>query len=58
MGFSISKEFNFCYGHRVYVQQLDTGFTEKGHTKEKCRMIHGHEGKVLVHLDSDTLNEQ
>jgi 6-pyruvoyltetrahydropterin/6-carboxytetrahydropterin synthase len=56
--YEIDKTFSFCYSHRVFVQKLDLTLTERGHTKPKCRMIHGHEGKVQVFLQSEQLNEQ
>ena len=55
MVWDISKEFNFCYGHRVWSQSLIGAFTEKGNTACKCRHLHGHEGKVEVHLTSEYL---
>lgn len=54
----IDKSFSFCYGHRVWVQEINTNFTEVGHTCPKCRHIHGHEGLVHVHLAGTELNKQ
>lgn len=54
----IDKQFEFCYGHRVWVQKLNHDFCAKGDTKTKCRHVHGHEGKVHVFLESDELNPQ
>lgn len=58
MGWQISKEFSFCYGHRVWVQKLNESFCAKGDTKTKCRHLHGHEGLVRVVLKGDKLNPQ
>lgn len=49
----ISKEFDFCYGHRVWSQSLNTEFSLDGCLM--CRHLHGHQGKVIVYLKSDTL---
>lgn len=46
---TICKTFNFCYGHRIWNQTLS------GQQKCKCVRIHGHTGKIEVHLTSDTL---
>ncbi len=51
--FKISKEFNFCYAHRVHVQKLNEAYCATGDTACKCRHIHGHEGKVVVNLCSE-----
>ena len=48
MHWKISKEFEFCYGHRVWSQTLDTEFSLDGCLK--CRHLHGHQGKILVYL--------
>lgn len=56
MGWKISKEFNFAYGHRVWSQKLDEEFSLGRPCV--CRHLHGHEGEVHVHLVGDTLNTQ
>lgn len=43
--YSISKSFSFCYGHRL--------LGDKG----KCRNLHGHTAKVVIHLESGILDE-
>jgi len=53
----IDKSFNFCYGHRVHNQQLDTKFTESGDACLKCRHLHGHEGLIKVFLEEITPGE-
>ena len=49
----ISKEFDFCYGHRVWSQALNVEFSLDSCLM--CRHLHGHQGKVIVYLKSDTL---
>lgn len=52
----ISKSFDFCYGHRVHTQVLDTELS--CNAKCKCRHQHGHQGLISVFLEGDKLNEQ
>lgn len=54
MRWKISKQFDFCYGHRVWSQELNAEFSLDSCLM--CRHLHGHQGKVLVHLESETLN--
>ena len=54
MHWKISKEFDFCYGHRVWSQTLNTEFSLDGCLK--CRHLHGHQGKILVYLEASELN--
>lgn len=49
----IDKTFEFCYGHRVWSQQLDASYAED--SRCVCRHLHGHEGKVQVYLTADGL---
>lgn len=49
MGHTINKQFDFCYGHRVWSQKLIEGYVED--MCLKCRHLHGHQGKILVHLE-------
>lgn len=51
----IDKQFSFCYGHRVWSQQLEHEYCEKGDFNCKCRFLHGHEGLVHVFLESNVL---
>ena len=55
MIWQISKEFDFCYGHRVWSQQLDSEFSLTGCLA--CRHLHGHQGKVIVYLQSTELKD-
>ncbi|MCT7581495.1 6-carboxytetrahydropterin synthase [Aliarcobacter butzleri] len=54
MKWEISKEFDFCYGHRVWSQTLNIDFSLD--VCLKCRHLHGHQGKVIVYLESNELN--
>lgn len=54
--YKISKDFNLCYGHRVFTQSLNVDFCSKTDTKQKCRHLHGHEGKVTVHLEAEDVD--
>ena len=47
----ITKDFSFCYSHRVWSQTVDDEFTCG--RRPKCRHIHGHEGNVSITLDGD-----
>jgi len=51
--YSIKKQFDFCYGHRVWSQNLDQNFSVDN--KCKCRHLHGHQGVIIVELKSDEL---
>lgn len=51
----IDKQFSFCYGHRVWSQQLHEDYCESNDTSCKCRHLHGHEGLVHVFLEGDEL---
>ncbi len=44
--FLVTKEINFCYGHRLL------------NYEGKCRYFHGHNGKVDIQLSSETLDEK
>lgn len=54
MKWEISKEFDFCYGHRVWNQTLNVDFALDECLK--CRYLHGHQGKILVYLESEKLD--
>ncbi|WP_419770655.1 MAG: 6-carboxytetrahydropterin synthase [Candidatus Marinarcus sp.] len=53
MHWKISKEFDFCYGHRVWSQELNPEFSLDPCLK--CRHLHGHQGKIIIYLQSDVL---
>ena len=44
--FTISRQFTFCYGHRLL------------HHTGKCAHLHGHNGTVKIELRNDQLNPQ
>ena len=44
--FRVSREIDFCYGHRLLDYQ------------GKCRHLHGHNGRVLITLEADALDER
>jgi len=54
--FSISKSFDFAYGHRVYSQNVDPVYA--GSSECPCRRLHGHQGKVTVHIEAKTLDDR
>jgi 6-pyruvoyltetrahydropterin/6-carboxytetrahydropterin synthase len=52
----IHKDFSFCYGHRVWSQQLIGDYCEAGDTSCKCRHLHGHEGRIVAHVAANKLD--
>lgn len=54
MSHIIDKTFEFCYGHRVWTQQLNGEYAAD--LKCACRHLHGHEGKLQVYLTADKLD--
>lgn len=52
--YEIKKQFDFCYGHRVWTQKLNPEFSLDACLK--CRHLHGHQGKIEVTLHSETLD--
>lgn len=53
MTWKISKSFDFCYGHRVWSQELNPEFSLDPCLK--CRHLHGHQGKVIIYLEANKL---
>jgi len=51
----IDKQFDFCYGHRVWSQQLNADYCATGDASCKCRHNHGHQGLVHIFLEGDEL---
>lgn len=49
--YSITKQFDFCYGHRIWNQQLSNN------AECKCRRFHGHSGQVDITLSGDSLTQ-
>ena len=54
MTWIIDKTFEFCYGHRVWTQKLNGEYAAD--LKCACRHLHGHEGKMMVHLTGSGLD--
>ena len=44
--FRVSREINFCYGHRLL------------NYAGKCRYLHGHNGRAIITIESKTLDER
>jgi 6-pyruvoyltetrahydropterin/6-carboxytetrahydropterin synthase len=55
MKWCIDKSFDFCYGHRVWSQKLDSKFSLDSCLA--CRHLHGHQGRIAIHLESQTLQD-
>lgn len=53
--FEISKEFEFCYAHRVWKQELCP--THALRSDKPCRSIHGHNAIVKVVLVGEDLDK-
>lgn len=51
----IDKQIDFCYGHRVWSQQLNAGYCATGDACTKCRHLHGHQGEIHVFLEAPAL---
>lgn len=52
---TIDKQFDFCFGHRVWSQALDTKYSLDGCLA--CRHLHGHQGKVKLFLGANGLEK-
>jgi len=55
MKWTIDKSFDWCYGHRVWSQELNADFTGSEGTCLACRHLHGHQGKLKVMLEGNEL---
>jgi len=51
---TISKKFEFDYGHRVWAQQIDK--KASGMNVNKCRHLHGHRGVIEVSISGAKLD--
>lgn len=51
--YNITKEFDFCYGHRVHNQTLNADYSIDSCLV--CRHLHGHQGKIIVNLTAKKL---
>jgi len=52
--YEISKAFDFCYGHRVWNQDLKQEYA--GRMESRCKHLHGHQGRVVVFLEATDLS--
>ena len=52
---TIDKQFDFCFGHRVWSQDLNTKYSLDGCLA--CRHLHGHQGKVRLFLAANELQK-
>ena len=52
---TIDKQFDFCFGHRVWSQDLNTEYSLDGCLA--CRHLHGHQGKVKLFLGANNLQK-
>lgn len=50
--YTITKNFDFCYGHRVWSQNLDPKYSLDSCLV--CRHLHGHQGSIEVRLKGKT----
>jgi len=50
---TIDKQFDFCYGHRVWSQKLDSEYSIDGSLS--CRHLHGHQGVIKIDLSTEQL---
>lgn len=46
MPFQVTRQIDFCYGHRLL------------NYDGKCRHLHGHNGRAVIAIESDTLDER
>ena len=46
MTFRVSREIDFCYGHRLL------------NYDGKCRYLHGHNGRAIISIESQALDER
>jgi 6-pyruvoyltetrahydropterin/6-carboxytetrahydropterin synthase len=44
--FRVSREIDFCYGHRLL------------HYEGKCRHLHGHNGRAIITIETESLDGQ
>lgn len=54
--YEISKRFEFCYGHRVYSQNVVEKYALDSECP--CQRIHGHQGAVTVGISAAKLDER
>jgi len=54
--YKLSKSFDFCYGHRVYSQDVVAKYA--GNSDCPCHRIHGHQGKASIHMEAAKLDHR
>jgi len=54
--FKLSKSFDFCYGHRVFSQDVNGDYAENDECP--CHRQHGHAGNVTVHMETEVLDHR
>ena len=52
---TIDKQFDFCFGHRVWSQDLNAKYSLDSCLA--CRHLHGHQGKVKLFLATNELQK-
>ena len=52
---TIDKQFDFCFGHRVWSQDLNAKYSLDSCLA--CRHLHGHQGKVKLFLGANELQK-
>ena len=52
---TIDKQFDFCFGHRVWSQDLNAKYSLDSCLA--CRHLHGHQGKVKLFLAANELQK-
>lgn len=55
MKWTIAKQFDFCYGHRVWSQNLIENYSTD--MCLACRHLHGHQGTIIISLTADKLEQ-
>lgn len=53
--YKIAKQFDFCYGHRVWSQTLNSEYSLDSCLK--CRHLHGHQGTIMIYLEAKELTD-
>ena len=53
--YEIAKQFDFCYGHRVWNQELKEQYSLDSSCA--CRHLHGHQGTIIIYLQARELEK-
>jgi len=54
--YKISKAFDFCYGHTVFSQDVVEKYSMSSECP--CKRLHGHQGKVEIHIETESLDSR